>query len=102
MAYRPLDNLNIQNREKLSVLEFFRRFQRELQLTIHAGENSEESYILEVGLHRPGLALAGYTSVYSSHQIQIIGHTEWNFLESIGPDARREAFAKVSNFNSPF
>lgn len=101
MAYCPLDNLNIQNREKLPVLEFYKRFKNDLKLTIHAGETSENSCILEVGLHRPGLALTGYTSVYSSHQIQIIGHTEWNYLESIGPGARRDAFNKLSSFNAP-
>lgn len=101
MAYCPLDNLNIQNREKLPVLEFYKRFQNELRLSIHEGCSSTDSYIIEVGIHRPGLALTGYTSVYSSHQIQIIGHTEWNYLESIGPKARREAFEKLSMFRAP-
>ena len=31
MAYCPLDNLNIQNREKLPVLEFYKRFKNDLK-----------------------------------------------------------------------
>lgn len=101
MAYNPLKNLQIQNREKFPVLEFFNRFKNSLKLTIHTGESSSDSYIVEVGLHRPGLALAGYSDVYSSHQIQVIGHTEWNYLESIGPEKRKEAFRNLMRFHAP-
>ncbi len=101
MAYSPLQNVNIRNREPLPVLEFFKRYGKRLQMAIHTGESSIDFCITEVGLHRPGLALAGYTDVYSSEQIQIIGHTEWNYLESIGPERRRAAFQKFMNFKAP-
>ena len=58
-------------------------------------------FIEESGLHRPGLAMAGFTSVYSSHQIQVVGHTEWNYLESLGSEKRREIFSNLSQFHSP-
>lgn len=101
MAYSPLKNLQIQNREKFSVLEFFNRFKNHLKLTIHTGETSTDSYIVEEGLHRPGLALAGFSDVYSSHQIQIVGHTEWNFLESLPPEKRKLAFQNLRKFHAP-
>ena len=70
-------------------------------MTLVAGESSTESSLEEVGLHRPGLALAGYTSVYSSKQIQIIGHTEWNYLESVGSEERKRIFRNLSQFRAP-
>ncbi len=101
MAYNPLHTLQIQNRESFPVLEFFKRFQKALKLTIHTGETATDSCIVEVGIHRPGLALAGYSNVYSSHQVQIIGHTEWNYLESIGAERRKAAFAGLMKFRAP-
>ncbi len=60
-----------------------------------------DSLIAESGIHRPGLAMAGYTKVYSSQQIQVVGHTEWNFLESIGSDGREKVFGNLSVFKAP-
>ena len=57
--------------------------------------------IAESGIHRPGLAMAGYTKVYSSQQIQVVGHTEWNYLESIGPEGRAKVFENLSVFKAP-
>lgn len=91
----------VQSRDKLPVLEFFKLFGKTLRMTLHSGEDLCDALLCEVGLHRPGLALAGYTAVYSAHHIQIIGHTEWNFLESLGPEGREKAFSKFSEFRAP-
>lgn len=101
MAYNPFRNLHVQNREAFPVLEFYRRYRESLKLTAHAGLDGEDAAIREVGLFRPGLALAGYTELFHSRQIQIIGHTEWGYLESIGPEQRAKVFEKLIDFRPP-
>ena len=45
--------------------------------------------------------MAGYTKVYSYKQIQVVGHTEWNYLESLGPEGRKKVFDSLSGFRAP-
>ena len=96
-----LKDIKILHRERFPVRDFFIRYGKDLQLVQHCPDEDMESCIAESGLHRPGLAMAGYTKVYSSQQIQIVGHTEWNYLESVGPEARTKIFENLSVFRAP-
>lgn len=101
MAESRLKDIKILHRERLSVRDFFCRYGEDLRLVLHSPETDLDSFIAESGIHRPGLAMAGYTKVYSSQQIQVVGHTEWNYLESLGPERRREIFENLSVFRAP-
>ncbi|MBO4714012.1 MAG: HPr(Ser) kinase/phosphatase [Fibrobacter sp.] len=101
MADNKLKDLKILHREKLSVRDFFCHYGKDLQMVQCSPEEDLDSFIAESGIHRPGLAMAGYTAVYSSQQIQVVGHTEWNYLESIGPEARKKIFDNLSVFHAP-
>jgi HPr kinase/phosphorylase len=81
--------------------DFFFRFKEELSLTLKTPESSLAAEILEPNLHRPGLALAGFTEVYSHQRVQVIGTTEWFYLESVGPEKRRKIFERLKAFPSP-
>jgi HPr kinase/phosphorylase len=95
------DKLPIQHRQQCPVLDFWEHCKSTLQLTLHTKESSLSGVITESGIHRPGLAMAGYTDVYSAHQIQMIGSTEWSFLESVGAERRGIIFQKLSAYHSP-
>ena len=101
MAESRLKDIKILHRERLPVRDFFIRYGKDLEMVQHCPDEDMESCIAESGIHRPGLAMAGYTKVYSSQQIQVVGHTEWNYLESIGPDARSKIFQDLSVFRAP-
>ena len=101
MAESRLKDIKVLHREKLSVRDFFFRYGKDLQLAVHTPEEDMESNIAEGGIHRPGLAMAGYTKVYSSQQIQVVGHTEWNYLESLGHEGRQKVFDALSVFKAP-
>ncbi|MCQ2063908.1 MAG: HPr(Ser) kinase/phosphatase [Fibrobacter sp.] len=101
MAESRLKDLKVLHREKLPVRDFFCRYGKDLQLALHSPESDLDSFIAESGIHRPGLAMAGYTKVYSSQQIQVVGHTEWNYLESLGPEGRKRVFEQLSVFKAP-
>ena len=100
----PIDfsRLEIQRKRSLPVRDFFFRYKEELSLTLKTPESSLASAeIFESNLNRPGLALAGFTEVFSHRRVQIIGTTEWYYLESVGPVKRREIFERLKAFPSP-
>lgn len=93
--------LDIHRKKSLPVRDFFVQFREELSLTLRTPESSLSTEVIEASLHRPGLALAGFTQVYSYQRVQILGTTEWFYLESIGPEKRRELFERIREFRSP-
>lgn len=101
MAESRLKDLKILHRDSLLVRDFFCRYGKDLQMACHSSDNTLDAQIAESGIHRPGLAMAGYTKVYSSQQIQVVGHTEWNYLESIGLEGRAKVFEDLSQFKAP-
>jgi len=60
-----------------------------------------ETDITEPDLHRPGLALAGFTQVFSHKRVQLVGNTEWCYLDSLGSDQRRAVFQRLAATPSP-
>ncbi len=101
MSAYSLKDLHVNCRDKYPVKNLWLKHKDLLRIELFTGEDSLNGFIEESGLHRPGLAMAGFTSVYSSHQIQVVGHTEWNYLESLGPEKRRAIFKNLSQFHSP-
>lgn len=77
------------------------RWREDLALSLRTPEDSLATEIIESSLHRPGLALAGFTQVFSHQRVQVLGTTEWFFLESVGAERRREIFAALRGFRCP-
>ncbi len=57
--------------------------------------------VMESNLHRPGLALAGYTDLFTHQRVQVLGNTESQFLSHLNDEARVEAFAHLVQFDVP-
>lgn len=58
---------------------------------IYLPENYELILVSKVDINRPGLQLAGFFDHFEPQRIQIIGKVEFKFLESMTPEARRNA-----------
>src|SRR5689334_15202893 len=41
--------------------------------------------ITDRNLHRPQLALTGYTKLFTYHRVQVLGNTEFFYLQSLSP-----------------
>ncbi|MDR1760596.1 MAG: HPr(Ser) kinase/phosphatase [Fibrobacter sp.] len=82
-------------------MDFFDIHHHRLKLSVHTNAGTLSSCIEEGGIHRPGLALAGFLDVYNSRQIQMIGNTEWYYLESVGEGKRKEIFHRLSSSPTP-
>ena len=61
---------------------------------------AERRPLTESHVHRPGLALAGYTELFTSERIQVLGNTEVRYLAWLG-DAGAEAFTRLVAFDIP-
>lgn len=87
---------------KLSVLIRQLRERMDFDLIPCAAEtHAENKFITEADLHRPGLALAGYTDLFTYHRIQVIGNTEVDFVNSLPRTKRAEVFNKLLDFDIP-
>lgn len=67
-------------------------------LTAETGFTNE---ISDKSLHRPQLALAGYTEFFTYYRIQLFGNTEFFYLRSLNEADRRDAFTRICRFNVP-
>lgn len=60
-----------------------------------------DRHVTESNLHRPGLVLAGYKELFTSHRVQILGNTENQFLQHMDDETRRAAFSILVEFPVP-
>lgn len=60
-----------------------------------------EKLITDKNLHRPQLALTGYTKLFTSHRVQVIGNTEYFYLQSLSSGRRREILETLLRFDVP-
>lgn len=63
--------------------------------------DATQRVVTESNLHRPGLVLAGYTELFTYQRVQILGNTENQYLQHLSPEARRQAFANLTQFKVP-
>lgn len=61
----------------------------------------EERRVTESNLHRPGLALAGYTELFTYLRVQILGNTEVQYLDHLDSESRERAFKNLVQFEIP-
>jgi len=60
-----------------------------------------DNHITDKSLHRPQLALTGFTELFTYYRVQLFGNTEFYYLKSLSSDARRAAFEAICSFNVP-
>lgn len=94
----------IPRKSKISVAYLVDKLRERVNIAIVscASENcSEDKFITEADLHRPGLALAGYIDLFTYQRIQIIGNTETQFLGHLSKDKQLESFRNITQFEMP-
>jgi HPr kinase/phosphorylase len=58
-------------------------------------------FVSDANLHRPGIALAGYTELFTHERVQVLGNTECRYLDHLGPEAGLAAFERLLAFSLP-
>ena len=70
-------------------------------LPMTSPETFRNKRVIDMDLHRPGLALAGYLELFTHHRIQIMGNTECHYIRNLSPEAQLEAFEKLCHRDIP-
>ena len=82
------------------VVEHLRQL-AEIEIEPSGTAPAEQRRLVESHIHRPGLALAGYTELFTSDRIQVLGNTEVRYLTWLGEAAAVEAFERLVAFDVP-
>jgi HPr kinase/phosphorylase len=94
----------VPRKERISV-EFLVTSLREVVMldleSCAAGNRCTNRYISDPELHRPGLALAGYLSLFSYQRIQILGNTECEYLAHLDVNRQVESFGNILEYSLP-
>lgn len=80
----------------IPVIKLFKETKDELKLTLMAGEKGLGKNILIPAIQKPGLALAGDTSMLYNGRIQVLGKQEIGFFSSLSKEKRKETADKIS------
>jgi HPr kinase/phosphorylase len=91
-------------RESIEVSVLVERLKERMDIDLipcAATKYADKRSVTEADLHRPGLALAGYTDLFTYQRIQIIGNTECNFLNHLPEQKKIEAFKKLTSYELP-
>lgn len=94
----------IPKKEKISVSYLIERLEERVQIELRpfvAESESNQRYVTEADLHRPGLALAGYVKLFTFQRIQVIGNTETNYLQNLSKEEQIDAFENLTRFEIP-
>lgn len=63
------------------------------------GEKNIEINLSDI--NRPGLQFTGFYSYFASERVQVIGRTEWSFLDAMRSELRRKRLDKFFGFDTP-
>ncbi|MCX7878631.1 MAG: HPr(Ser) kinase/phosphatase [Ignavibacteria bacterium] len=89
-------------KESITVDFFYNAAKERFKLTkLTEGNNGLERIIRDKHIHRPGLALAGYTGLFTYDRIQILGNTEMRYLRQLPASKRTQSLKKFFSFEIP-
>ncbi len=78
------------------VIDLIRNYNLEILVE---GDLSSEITISDI--NRPGLQFAGFYEYYDNKRIQIVGKTEWSYLDYLDKDTRVRRLRKYFSYNIP-
>lgn len=87
--------------EFITIRKLLEENQKKLKLKLICSVNGLNKKITSSELHRPGLALSGFTGTYTYHRVQILGNTEISYLEQLSEQELQKSIDKIFEFNIP-
>lgn len=87
--------------EVVTVEKMFRERKEIFELTLLTNENGLKKRILNSEIHRPGLALAGFTERFAHKRTQVLGETEMSFISGRNREERRRVIENIFKFELP-
>lgn len=85
----------------VTVEEFFKTNEKTLKLRLIGSDVGFTRKISEPSVNRPGLALSGFFTYFAYKRVQIIGNSEFSFLEGLDPKLRAARFSQLCSWEIP-
>jgi HPr kinase/phosphorylase len=97
-----LGNVRELKKESITVEFFFNAAKERFKLSnLTEGTKGFGNIIRDKHIHRPGLALAGYTGLFTYQRVQILGNTEMRYLKQLPAQKRTKLLKKFFSFDIP-
>ncbi len=94
----------VPKKKRISVEFLINQLQEKVRIELQAcaaGGACMQRFVTEADLHRPGLALTGYTHLFPWQRVQVMGNTECEYLSSMAPEEKRTSFRNLAQFDIP-
>jgi len=89
-------------KESITVDFFYRETKERFKIRkLTEGKQGFDRIIKTKHIHRPGLALAGYTGLFTFDRVQILGNTEMRYLKQLTAPQKTKALKKFFSFKMP-
>ncbi len=90
-------------KRSMTVAYFFDNINKTIDIKLRRLNKVDEQKrrIYDRDLHRPGLALAGFTNLFTYKRVQILGNTETRFLNQLDKKAKKTAFENIVKYKVP-
>jgi HPr kinase/phosphorylase len=85
----------------ITVEEMYKKRKDFFELTLLTQEEGLKKEILDNQIHRPGLALAGFTERFAYERAQVLGETELAYLKNLAGEKREEVIERMLKFDIP-
>lgn len=102
----PFENVSaVPKKKRISVAFLVEQLRKKLRIDVKpcaAVQVCDERHLTEADLHRPGMALTGYTHLFTWQRVQVLGNTECEYLaHKPNMEGRKEAFRNLMAFDIP-
>jgi HPr kinase/phosphorylase len=99
---KTLKDIQEIKKESISVEYFFQACQKRFKISkLTKGNTGFDKIIKDRNIHRPGLALAGFTELFTYDRVQVLGNTEMKYLRSLTKAERVKTLKKFFSFKIP-
>lgn len=99
---KRLKNIQEVQKKSITVEYFYHACKDRFRLSkLSDGNVGMDRIIKDRNIHRPGLALAGYTELFTYDRVQILGNTEIRYLKHLSKAERTKSLKKFFSFEIP-
>ncbi|MGN0162146.1 MAG: HPr(Ser) kinase/phosphatase [Candidatus Ornithomonoglobus sp.] len=88
----------MENVAKLPLSKLIEKFQLEV---LYEPQNMDSIFVTNSDINRPGLQMVGFSKLFDSSRIQIMGKVEFSFLEQFQTDEREERLESFFKLGFP-
>ncbi len=93
--------MNSTSRQTLTVAQLYEQQKEQLSLELLSESLESRVPVTVSDIHRPGMALMGFTENFLADRIQIIGRTEMAYFSTLRDADRKKAFDRFFQFQMP-